>query len=54
MIVVQPPTTLEDFQKVRGTILELMGNPWCDHGMLVSLMKRKKDTEEQIKILTKN
>jgi hypothetical protein len=36
-MIIQGPKTLEDFQEVRQTILELMANPYCDEFMFKSL-----------------
>lgn len=33
-------TTLEEFKKVRETILELMANPYCDQFMFLSLSEK--------------
>jgi len=45
------PKTLEDFEEVLTTILELQANPYCDHLMFASLSIKKKNTEEKIKQL---
>lgn len=36
-MIVEPPKTLDDFLKVRETVLDLMANPYCDHIMFLSL-----------------
>lgn len=39
-MIVEAPKTLEDFKKVRVTILELMANPYCDQFMFLSLSEK--------------
>ena len=46
------PTTLEDFKKVRETILELMANPYCDQFMFLTLSEKLHKTDAKIKELT--
>ena len=42
------PTSLEDFKKVRETILELIGNPYCDQFMFLSLQEKLDKTDAKI------
>ena len=49
---VEPPKTLADFKKVRESIIELMGNPYCDQFMFLSLNDKLAKTDEKIKELT--
>jgi hypothetical protein len=39
-MILESPKTIEDFQKIRETILELMGNPYCDQFMFLSLTEK--------------
>jgi len=48
---VEPPKTLEDFKKVRETILELMANPYCDQFMFLSLSEKLDKTNTKIEQL---
>jgi hypothetical protein len=52
-MIIEPPKTLEDFEKVRKTILELMGNPYTDQFMFLSLSERLKKTDSKIEELKK-
>lgn len=47
------PKTLDDFKKVRETILELMANPYCDQFMFLSLSEKLDKTDAKIKELNK-
>ena len=47
------PKTLEDFKKVRETILELMANPYCDQFMFLSLSIKLDKTDAKIEELGK-
>ena len=42
------PKSLEDFKKVRETILELIGNPYCDQFMFLSLQEKLDKTDAKI------
>ena len=50
-MIIEPPKTLEDFQEVRKTIIELMNNPWCDTLMLISLEHRLNSCDIKIQEL---
>jgi hypothetical protein len=52
MPIIEPPKTLEDFQKVRESTLELMGNPYCDHLMFMSLTEKLDKVDKKIKELS--
>jgi len=39
-MIVEPPKTLEDFEGIKKTILELMENPFCDEGMRLTLTQK--------------
>ena len=52
MPIIEPPKTLEDFQKIRKSTLELMGNPYCDHLMFISLQDKLYRVDEKIKELS--
>jgi len=53
-MISKPPKTLEDFQKIRESILELMANPFCDQLMFVRLLKKRDDVDVKIKELNKS
>ena len=46
------PKTIEDYKKVLKTIIELMGNPFCDHLMFDSLLRKKESAQNKIEELT--
>ena len=55
-MIVEPPKTVEDFEQVRLTILELMANPYCDQFMFLSLSEKLDNVDSKIvelKALTK-
>ena len=51
MPIIEPPKTLEEFKAVETSILELMGNPYCDHIMFMSLTDKLKKCREKIQTL---
>jgi len=50
---VEMTKTMEDFKKVRETILELMANPYCDQFMFLSLSEKLDKTDQKIEELKK-
>ena len=50
-MIIEPPKTVEDFEKVLSSIFELMANPYCDHLMFDSLIRRRNDTLKKIEEL---
>ena len=52
MPIIEPPKTLEDFNKVRQSTLELMGNPYCDHLMFMTLQEKLDRVNKKIKELS--
>lgn len=50
-MIVKPPETLEDFKKVRESILELMSNPYCDQFMFLSLSEKLEKANAEIERL---
>ena len=46
------PKTIEDYKKVLKTVIELMGNPFCDHLMFDSLLRKKEAAQNKIEELT--
>lgn len=48
-MIVEPPKTVLDFKKVEKSILELMGNPYCDELMFCSLSDRLDKCQAKIK-----
>jgi len=53
-MIVEAPKILEDFKKVRESIIEMMGNPYCDQFMFLSLNDKLIATDIKIKELTPN
>ena len=53
-MILEPPKTIEDFQKIRETILELISNPYCDQSMFLSLKERLIKTNIKIEELKYN
>jgi len=47
-MIIEPPKTIEEFEEVRKSILDLMGNPYCDHLMFMSLTERLKNVDTKI------
>jgi hypothetical protein len=52
MDTVQPPKTIDDFEKVLASILQLQANPYCDRKMFLDLVS--KETEVRIEIALLN
>lgn len=50
-MIVSPPKTIEDFEKVLASILELQKNPHCDHEMYLGLIKKETEARTQIALL---
>lgn len=48
IMIITPPKTIEEFKEVEKDILELMGNPWCDQFMFVSLQIRLDKCKDEI------
>ncbi len=53
-MVLEMPKTLNDFKKVRETIVQLMGNPYCDQFMFLSLQEKLNKTDAKIAELSTN
>ena len=51
-MIIEMPKTLEDFKKVKETILSLINNPYCDPSMLVSLNEKLDKTNVKINELS--
>ena len=51
MSIIEPPKTLEDFEKVLESIIELQNNPWFDGAMLDSLLEKEYQVRKKIKEL---
>lgn len=45
---IEPPKTIEDFEKVLASIMELQANPWCDHLMFMDLCGRRDNVYAKI------
>tara|TARA_R110000796_G_C14493370_1_gene428029 strand:+ start:1046 stop:1225 length:180 start_codon:yes stop_codon:yes gene_type:complete len=54
MSKIEPPKTLEDFEKVLESIIELQNNPWFDGAMLDSLLEKEYQVRKKIKELNQN
>jgi hypothetical protein len=50
-MIIEPPKTIEDFNKIKSTILELLQNPYADNRTIENLKLMLKNTEEIIKKL---
>lgn len=51
-MIVKPPQTIEDFENVKKTILELLENPYCDKSMRSTLNKKLEKVNLKIKELS--
>jgi len=50
-MIIEPPKTVEDFIKVRNSILKLMDNPWIDGSMYSSLTMKLTKVNDKIEDL---
>ena len=50
-MIIESPKTVEDFEKVLESILELQGNPYCDHQMFMDLLDREVEARDKIEEL---
>lgn len=50
-MIIKPPETKEDFLKVKESILELMGNPYCDQFMFLTLSDKLDNVNKILKEL---
>ena len=50
-MIIEPPKTVEDFEKVLSSIFELMANPYCDHLMFDNLIRQRDNTLKKIEEL---
>lgn len=50
-MIIEPPKTIEDFRKVRNSILKLMDNPWIDSSMYNSLTMKLTKVNDKIEDL---
>lgn len=53
MPIIEPPKTLEDFEKVLESIMELQNNPWCDGTIYDDLLEKEYQVRKKIKELKK-
>lgn len=51
---IEPPKTIEDFRKVRNSILKLMDNRWIDGSMYSSLTMKLTKVNDKIEELNQN
>lgn len=51
MPIIEPPKTLEDFEKVLKSIVELQNNPYLDSSMFDNLLEKEHQVIEKIKEL---
>ena len=47
-MIIEAPKTIEEHEKVLKSILELMANPYCDHLMFDSLIRKRDATQKKI------
>lgn len=47
-MVIEAPKTINDYEKILKTILELQGNPYCDYLMFMDLEDKKEKIEVKI------
>ena len=52
-MILQPPKTIQDFENIEKSILELMDNPYTDRQMYISLKCRLRKFKEKIEELKK-
>ena len=52
MPIIEQHKKLEDFNMVRKSTLELMGNPYCDHLMFMTLQEKLDRVNKKIKELS--
>jgi hypothetical protein len=50
-MIIQPPKTIEAFEKALASIIELQSNPYCDYSMIISLIDKREKVEAKIKEL---
>ena len=50
-MIIEPPKTLEDFKRVRDSIIDLMKNPWIESYHWHDLKKKLEAVEEKINTL---
>ena len=50
-MIIKPPETVEEFDKVLQSILEMQGNPYCDHKMFMDLLDREVEVRDKIEEL---
>tara|TARA_R110000851_G_scaffold230495_1_gene383234 strand:- start:761 stop:922 length:162 start_codon:yes stop_codon:yes gene_type:complete len=50
-MIIKPPETIEEFDKVLQSILEMQGNSYCDHKMFMDLLDREVEVRNKIKEL---
>jgi hypothetical protein len=53
-MILEPPKTVEEFEEVRKSIIDLMGNPYCDIHMFNSLTKKLAKVNAKIDELKSN
>ena len=49
--LIKPPVTLEEHESVRDSIINLMGNPYCDISMFLSLKGKFEAVDRKIEAL---
>ena len=50
-MIIKPPEPVEEFEKVLQSILEMQGNPYCDHKMFMDLLDREVEVRDKIEEL---
>lgn len=50
-MIVEPPKTIEEFNKIKSTIVELMQNKYADERMIEKLQVKLSKVQEQINLI---
>ena len=50
-MIIQPPKTIEEFEKILASIIELQNNPYCYYSMIMSLVDKREKVEAKIEEL---
>lgn len=47
-MIIEPPQSIEEFEEVLASIIELQANPYCNHEMFMSLCNKREQVETKI------
>jgi uncharacterized protein YozE (UPF0346 family) len=50
-MIIEPPKTVEDFEKILSSILEMQGNPYCNHSIFIDLLDKEEQVRDKIEEL---